>query len=243
MITAGGPLTFCAGGSVTLTSSLGTSYLWSEGSMTQSINPSISGSYTVQVTNAAGCQSAASAATVVTVNALPATPTITASGPLTFCAGGSVTLTSSLGSSYLWSTGTTTASITPAVSGSYTVQVTNASGCQSAASAATVVTVNVLPSPTVSGATEVCDPATEPYTTLSVSGNSYLWSVTGGSISGSSAGNTVLVDWAGVGAGTVSVTEVIDATGCGLTTPGYSVTKFALPAIGTINSDNALIRR
>ena len=61
-------------------------------SYTASISPTTSGSYTVQVTNAAGCQSASSAATVVTVNALPATPTISAGGPLTFCAGGSVTL-------------------------------------------------------------------------------------------------------------------------------------------------------
>src|SRR5665811_1888433 len=111
-------------------------------------------SYTVQVTNAAGCQSASSAATVVTVNALPATPTITAGGPLTFCAGGSVTLTSSAGTTYLWSTGATTASISPTTSGSYTVQVTNAAGCQSASSVATTLTVNALP--TITGTLTVC---------------------------------------------------------------------------------------
>ena len=87
-ITAGGPTTFCAGGSVTLNSSAGTSYLWSNGATTQSINVTTSGNYTVQVTNAAGCQSVASAATTVTVNALPAQPTITPSGPTTFCTEG-----------------------------------------------------------------------------------------------------------------------------------------------------------
>ena len=103
------------------------------------------------MTNASGCQSLPSAATVVTVNPVPATPTISASGPLTFCAGGSVTLTSSAGTSYLWSTGATTASISVTASGSYTVQVTNASGCQSLPSAATVVTVNPVPAtPTIS---------------------------------------------------------------------------------------------
>ena len=61
-ITAGGPTTFCAGGSVTLTSSAGTTYLWSNGATTQSINVTSSGSYTVRVTNASGCQSAASVA-------------------------------------------------------------------------------------------------------------------------------------------------------------------------------------
>ena len=74
-----------------------------------------------------------------------ATPTISAGGPTTFCAGGSVTLTSSTGSTYLWSTGATTASINFTTSGSYTVRVTNASGCQSAASVATVVIVNENP--------------------------------------------------------------------------------------------------
>ena len=144
-ITAGGPTTFCAGGSVTLTSSAGTSYLWSNGATTASINVTTAGSYTVKVTNASGCQSAASVATIVTVNALPATPTITAGGPITFCAGGSVTLTSSAGTSYLWSNGATTPGINVTTPGSYTVQVTNASGCQSAASAATTVNVNALP--------------------------------------------------------------------------------------------------
>ena len=144
-ITAGGSTTFCAGGSVTLTSSAGTSYLWSNAETTACINVTTAGSYTVQVTNASGCQSAASAATAVTVNALPATPTITAGGPTTFCAGGSVTLTSSAGSTYLWSTGATTASIDVTTADSYAVKVTNASGCQSAASAATIVVVNALP--------------------------------------------------------------------------------------------------
>ena len=150
-ITAGGPLTFCPGGSVTLTSSAGTTYLWSTGATTQNITVSTAGNYTVRVTNAAGCQSAASAPAIVTVNALPATPTISAGGPLTFCAGGSVTLTSSAGTTYKWSTGATTQSIIVTATGSYTVQVTNAAGCLSAASAPTVVTVNTLPAtPTIS---------------------------------------------------------------------------------------------
>ena len=149
-IAAGGPTTFCAGGSVTLTSSPGTSYLWSNGATTRSINITTSGSYTVRVTNSGGCQSASSAATVVTVNALPATPTISPGGPTTFCTGGNVTLSSSAGTSYLWSNGATTSSITVTISGSYTVRVTNGSGCQSAASVATIITVNSLPStPTI----------------------------------------------------------------------------------------------
>ena len=121
-----------------------TTYLWSNGATTTSINITASGSYTVQVTNASGCQSAPSAATVVTVNALPATPTISSGGPTTFCDGGNVTLTSSAEASYLWSNSATSPSINVTTAGSYTVQVTNASGCQSASSVATIVTVNAL---------------------------------------------------------------------------------------------------
>ncbi len=102
----------------------------------------------VRASNNCGTSSARSVS--VTVNALPATPTISASGSTTFCAGGSVTLTSSIGSAYLWSTGATTRSIIVTSSGSYTVRVTNASGCQSAVSAARVVTVNPILTASVS---------------------------------------------------------------------------------------------
>src|SRR5437762_7955735 len=104
-ITPDGSTTFCTGGSVNLTSTSATSYQWfKDGSpiaTTQSINVTIAGSYTVQVTNANGC-SATSTATVVTINANPATPTITPSGATTFCSGGSVTLTSSSASNNQW---------------------------------------------------------------------------------------------------------------------------------------------
>jgi len=176
-ITAGGPITFCAGGSVTLTSSSGTSYLWSNGATSRSVNIAASGSYTVKVTNSGGCQSASSAATVVTVNAMPATPTITASGPTTFCSGGSVTLTSSPGTGYQWSNGASTSSIIVTASGNYTVRVTNGSGCQSSPSAAKIITVNsspITPTITAGGPKTFCSGGS--VTLTSSGGLNYLWS-------------------------------------------------------------------
>jgi hypothetical protein len=176
-ISAGGLTTFCAGGSVTLTASSGTTYLWSTGATTSSIAPTTAGIYTVQVTNAAGCLSAASLGTTVTVNALPTQPTITAGGPTTFCAGGSVTLNSSAGTSYFWSNGATATSTNITTSGTYTLQVTNAFGCMSIPSAGTTVTVNSLPAqPTITagGPTTFC---TGGSVTLTASaGSGYLWS-------------------------------------------------------------------
>ena len=227
-ITAGGPTTFCAGGSVTLTASAGTTYLWSTGATTASINVTTAGSYTVQVTNASGCLSAASAATVVTVNALPATPTITAGGPTTFCAGGSVTLTASAGTTYLWSPGgAATAAISATTSGSYTVQVTNAAGCLSAASTPTVVTVNALPTtPTITagGPTTFC--AGGSVTLTASAGTTYLWSPGGATTASISATTS--------GSYTVQVTN---AAGClsAASTPTV-VTVNALPATPTITA-------
>jgi hypothetical protein len=152
-ITASGPLAFCDGGSVTLSVPSGNTYLWSTGATTNSISVSASGNYSVTVTNTSGC-SAQSQSVAVDVTPLP-TATITASGATTFCAGGNVTLTASAGTSYLWSTGATTQSITVNQSGNYSVTVSN--GSCSATSVATNVTVNAAPTVTASAsATSVC---------------------------------------------------------------------------------------
>ncbi|MFN8395561.1 MAG: hypothetical protein U0176_13050 [Bacteroidia bacterium] len=223
-ITAGGPTTFCAGGSVTLTSSAGNAYLWTPGgATTQSISATTSGSYTVRVTDANGCSST-SAPTVVTVNAVPATPTITPSGSTTFCAGGSVTLTSSSTSGNTWSPGgATTQSINVTTSGTYTVSVTQ-SGCTSAASAPVTVTVNPAPpTPTItpSGPTTFC--AGGSVTLTSSSGTAYLWTPGGATTQSINATTS--------GSYTVRVT---DANGCSSTSAPTVVTVNAAPATPTI---------
>lgn len=213
LITPSGPTTFCAGGSVTLTASAGfASYLWSNGATTQSITVSASGSYTVTVSNAGGCNGT-SAATNVTVNPLPPTPVINASGPTTFCAGGSVTLSAPAGFvSYLWSTGATTQSINVGSSGSYSVTVTDSNGC-SATSAPANVTVNAVPSPvvTASGPTTFCAGG---QVTLSAPAGftSYLWS-------NGAATQSINVN----ASGSYSVT-VTNSNGCSGTSAPTSVT-------------------
>jgi gliding motility-associated-like protein len=177
VILTSGPVTFCEGGSVTLTSSSATSYLWSTGAVTAGINISESGNYNVSVTDLNGCQSQASPVTVVTVNPLPVTPVITAGSPVTFCEGGNVSLASTEGTSYLWSTGDSLKSINASLSGSYTVRVTDSKGCQSQESAVTVIIVNPIPSiPLISAnsPTTFCDGGS--VTLSSSSAADYLWS-------------------------------------------------------------------
>ncbi|WP_291276152.1 hypothetical protein, partial [Flavobacterium sp.] len=150
-ITTSTATAFCAGGSVVLTASVGSSYKWMNGTTVitgataQTYTATTAGSYTVEVTNAANC-SATSSATVVTVNDLPLA-LITASGSTTIPAGGSVSLNANTGSglTYKWFKGAnqvgTAASYTATEAGVYTVEVTNAAGC-STTSAGTAVNIN-----------------------------------------------------------------------------------------------------
>ena len=145
-ITPNGATTFCAGGSVTLTSTAATSYLWSNAATTQSINVNASGNYSVTVSNASGC-TAASTATAVTVNPKPA-PVITPShSPVNLCPATVDTLDAGPGYyTYLWSNGATTQSIIVSAAGSYSVTVTYATGC-SGTSAPVNVTYSTCPKP------------------------------------------------------------------------------------------------
>lgn len=82
-------------------------------------------------------------------------PTITASGSTTFCSGGSVTLTSSTASDYLWSNGATTQSITVSASGTYSCTVNNTSSCATT-SAPVTVTVATMPVTVNASSTSIC---------------------------------------------------------------------------------------
>ena len=113
-------------------------------------------------------------AITVTINALPSTPIISASGNTSFCTGGSVDLTSSATTGNSWSTSSTSQAITVATSGSYSVTVTDNNGC-SATSTATIVNVSSAPAPTINAsATAAC--SGETVTLTSSTADAYLWS-------------------------------------------------------------------
>ena len=115
---------------------------------------SVAGTYTFSWTITNGtCTSAA----IVTVNyyTTPATPAVTVGGPLTFCNGGSVVLTSSSATGNQWYKdglligGATNQAYTASTAGAYTVVFTNSNGCPSSASAG--ITVSPYSCITVSG--------------------------------------------------------------------------------------------
>jgi hypothetical protein len=208
VITPGSSTTFCAGQSVTLTSSAADSYLWSTGETTQSIVVSTPGNYNVTVYNAALCSNI-SGNVVVVVNTLP-TPTISPSGSTTFCPGGNVTLDAGAGyTSYLWSNGSTSQSIIVSTSGTFDVTVTDGNGCTgTSASVTTTVGANLSPVITPSGPLTFCAGGSVVLDAGTYA--SYLWSdgSTTQSISVSTSGSF-----------TVTVT---DGNGCSGTSPSVT---------------------
>jgi hypothetical protein len=177
IISANGSTSICQGNSVSLNSNIpGT--LWSNGSTNQTITVSQGGVYTAQASSN-GCLSANSNAINVIVNPTPSIPVITASGPTTFCSGGTVTLNSSSSSGNQWSTNSTGQSITVNTSGSYTVTTTDINGCSSTSTPVTV-TVNSIPNaPTISanGPTTFCSGGNVSLISSSPNGNNWSNSV------------------------------------------------------------------
>ena len=135
------PYQLCQGEVVTFDATPGfANYAWSNNEQDASIEVANAGSYSVTATDANGCQ-AVSQVVNVAVNTAP-NPIISAGGPLEFCEGGLVFLSTSTGfGSYNWSNGATSVSTMISASGSYTVTVTNQFLC---AATSAPVEVNVI---------------------------------------------------------------------------------------------------
>ncbi len=92
-ISSSGPLSFCQGDSTILTSSLGSTYLWSTGDTTQSITVLTSGNYSVQVNNGSGCISSSDTISIVVKSLVQPSVQISADKPLNICEGTTITFT------------------------------------------------------------------------------------------------------------------------------------------------------
>ncbi len=126
-----GDTAICAGESTQLIATSGFSaYQWSNNGSGPVIDANVGGTYTVTVTDAVGCQGTASIEVLENSNPAPAIM-----GPAGLCPGNGATLTlSGQYQAYNWSSGEATDSISIPGSGDYSVTVTDANGCEGAAS-------------------------------------------------------------------------------------------------------------
>lgn len=169
VVNLGADITLCgAPGQLLDAGNAGSNYLWNTSATTQTINVSTSGTYSVTVTNANNCS--ASDAVNIQFNAMP----VDALQDVSTCASAPPVLNAgNPGSTYLWSTGAISQSITPGSGGTYSVQVTTAQNCTATFDA--VVVLAPLVSVALGNDTTICQGQS---ITLDAgtSGSNYLWS-------------------------------------------------------------------
>lgn len=225
----------CQGDVVVLTADVNANNQWFDGAVaingataqTYTASTAVAGTKNYSLTQTVnGCTSPASNTISQVVNAIPAQPSVSVIGSLTICDGGSVTLSSSTGTTYQWykngvaingATNPTFTVNTPANdNGDYTVVVTNANGCFSAASAAKTVVENALPTVSltsnpaaVAGVSEICLGAQATFTATAAGASPFVYMFNDGTNTLSGPSNTLTT----ATANTYTVT-VSDANNC-----------------------------
>lgn len=200
-------------------------------------------SVSVNYTNNNGCSATLASVLNVTVNALP-TPNLT--GPATSCVGsiGNKYITDAGQSNYVWvvSPGGTvtsggkstndTVTISWETDGSQYVSVnyTNAGGCTAVNPKNYPVTVNGLPTPSISGPASLCQGSKNNLYTTTPGQTNYVWTISSGGKITSGGGNvdSVKVTWNTAGNQTVKLTYT--SNGCTAASPAVDdITVHALP--------------
>jgi hypothetical protein len=241
--TISGINTVCQGSSgIVYTTQSGMSgYLWTistggiitAGTGTNAITVSWTGSGTqwvkVNYSNAAGCTAVSPVQFNVTVNAAPV-PSI--SGTFSLCAGTTTTYSTDAGkSNYIWTVstggtilsgaGTKQVNVLWSSPGANTISVdySTSSGCPVIAPTVKAVTVNAVPTPTITGPTSPCVGVYVNYSTESGMTN-YNWTLggSGGIIYSGFNSHQIDVKWVLPGAKTVSVTYT-SGDGCSAQIP------------------------
>ncbi len=201
-----GDLVFCPGSSSQLTvEPVFVDYQWSNGSTATTIVVETGGEYGVTVIDENGC--AGNTSVIITALEAPA-PVI--AGNLSFCAGNTTTLDVGLGfTSYLWSTGETSAAIIVDTVDTYNVTVTDANGCSGSTSATTSENgaLPVSPGPIRGPSIGLCQTIDNVYSIDPVPNTThYVWTVPKGDTITSGQGTTsITVDFNNLTSGYIVV--------------------------------------
>ena len=227
IINAGVDQAICINASTSVTASGAVTYTWNNNVVDGvSFSPSATATYTAVGVDANGCINQDSM--VVVVNPLP---TVNAGPNYSVCDGQNITLAANTnGSSVSWNNGVVNGfPFTPTVgSTTYTVTATSGFGCQDTDS--TVVTVNPLPSVSVSGDQSTCAGSPVVFTATVGSSPSGSWTTNGqGSIAPNVTNNSVTYTPSTNDPGTVLISYAAFNV-CGITTDTATVTVLPSPA-------------
>jgi hypothetical protein len=164
-----GNTNLCPGGTTNLCATAGAAaYAWSTGATTQCISVSTAGVYSVTITNASGCTTTCNKS--VTMSDLPL---CSITGNSSICPGGTTNLCGPADAvSYAWSTGATSQCISVNSTGTYSVTITNNSGCSNTCNK--TITQNNPPSCSISGNGIIC-PGGSTNLCATQGAVSYLW--------------------------------------------------------------------
>ena len=226
-------------GSATAAGSGGTTpytYAWSNGATTATASSLAAGTFTVSVTDANGC---GPVTTTVTITEPTAVGVSITSQTNVVCNGGSTGSATAAGSggttpyTYAWSNGATTATASSLAAGTFTVSVTDASGCGPASTTVTITEPVTAVSASITAQTNVACNGESTGSATAVGSNgttpyTYAWS---------NGATTAAIT--GVPAGTFTV-SVTDNNGCGPAIASATITQptalsINLPSPGMLN--------
>lgn len=204
----------------------GSTYLWSNSMTTQTVTVG-SGTYSVLITDSAGC-SIMDTITVTTNTP----PNVVASADTAICPGGTANLSATGALTYLWSNNATSnpTGVNPTTNTSYYVTGTDANGCQ----ASDVVIVTIL-NPATASFTHTVAMATAYFTNTSTGAFSYSWNFDDGSPLDNSANPAHTYTVNGVYTVTLTVTGP-----CGTVTYTQTIT-ISDVGVGDNDLENSLI--
>jgi len=249
-ITAINPI-ICAGstGNVTLTASatngdLPYTYLWNTGEITQSINVTTAGTYSVSVSDTVTGCTAVNQSITLAITPLPAPPTVVSNSPV--CEGSILNLSASgvAGAIYNWTgpNGFTSSlqnpvinNVTASEAGVYSVTITSGS-CTSMATTTTVIVNSIPASPSVLSNSPVCEGSLLNLSASVIPGAIYNW--TGPNGFTSSLQNPFINNMSTSQGGIYSVIATV--SGCNSAAGTVDVTINPLPASPVANNNSPL---